>query len=352
VRSRVADHSIGILAALTFGVSAPFAVLLERHTDAQMLAGLLYAGALIGLLPMSRTRVRRGEARLKRSDAPRVGLITASGGVAAPILLLVGLRSTGGLSGSLLLNLEAPLTIGLAVLVFGEHLGRRSLTAALVIIASAAALSAVPRQGSQHSGSGPVIGAVLIAAACALWALDNNVTASLSLRDPATLITFKVGASAATNLSIAALRGVRMPSTSVTLGALTVGALSYGLSVLLDAHALRRLGAAREAALFACAPFAGAGASMIILGESVHTSSWLCAAGMVAGVVLLLTDQHGHPHQHEAVVHEHRHSHDEHHRHDHPEPVGPRTRHSHAHEHQPVTHTHPHVSDRHHQHAH
>jgi drug/metabolite transporter (DMT)-like permease len=41
---------------------------------------------------------------------------------------------------SLLLNLEAPLTMLIAVLVFREHLGRRSWLAALLILGGAAVL--------------------------------------------------------------------------------------------------------------------------------------------------------------------------------------------------------------------
>src|SRR4029453_5903057 len=49
-----------------------------------------------------------------------------------------------------------------------------------------------------------------------------------------------------------------LPAGRVLAATLTLGALAYGASVLLDAFALRHLGAAREAAFFATAPFAGA----------------------------------------------------------------------------------------------
>ena len=75
--------------------------------------------------------------------AADVGLLLAvviAGGVVGPLLMLVGLRRVSGVAGSLLLNLEAPFTMLLAVLLFGEHLGRRSAVAAALIVLGAALL--------------------------------------------------------------------------------------------------------------------------------------------------------------------------------------------------------------------
>ena len=105
-----------------------------------------------------------------------------------------------------------------------------------------------------------------------------------------------------------------LPSLDVLAGALAVGALAYGVSILLDAYALRALGAAREAAVFATAPFAGALLAIPLLGESWTMADLGAAALMAFGVVLLVGDRHEHLHAHEALAHDHRHVHDEHHR--------------------------------------
>ena len=59
------------------------------------------------------------------------------------------------------------------------------------------------------------------------------------------------------------------PSLAVIAGTLALGMFSYGFSVVLHLHALRLLGAARQAAFFASAPFVGAFAAVPILGEHV-----------------------------------------------------------------------------------
>ena len=128
--------------------------------------------------------------------------------------------------------------------------------------------------------------------------------------------------------------------------------MSYGVSILLDAYALRLVGAAREAALFATAPFAGAIVAIAVLGDPITTATLIAGGFMVAGTAGFLTDHHEHEHTHEPVEHEHRHTHDAHHQHEHPPGVPSDEPHSHSHVHSSLTHSHPHASDVHHRHDH
>jgi drug/metabolite transporter (DMT)-like permease len=154
---------LGLAAAVSFGLSAPLAKrLLGDVSSAQLLAGVLYLGAC-GALVVGR-RFRRdaaSEARLRRSDLPALGGLILSGGVIAPVLLLLGLQRLGGAQGSLLLNLEGPATLALAVLVFREHLDRRALVAAAAIFGGAALLSWVDPSGVRDG-----VGVVCVAGAC------------------------------------------------------------------------------------------------------------------------------------------------------------------------------------------
>ena len=338
---------VGLLAAASFGLSAPFSQRLVAHCDPELLAGLLYAGAAVVLMVAGRGR-RRDEAPLRRSDLPTLVAIMVFGGVVGPVLLLVGLERVTAVSGSLLLNLEAPFTAVLAVVVFGEHLGTRGWLAGAAIVLGSAVLG-----GGVGQVGGDPWGVVLIAAACAAWAIDNNLTQRLTLKDPIAIVRFKAVGAAAVNLGIAVLlRGSGWPAGWIVAAALALGAVSYGASILLDAYALRLLGAAREAALFATAPFAGAIVAIVVLGDPMTAATAVAAALMVGGTVGFLTDRHAHGHTHEPLVHEHRHIHDEHHQHEHAPGVAAGEPHSHRHTHTALTHWHPHTSDVHHRHSH
>ena len=340
---------LGLLAAALFGASAPVCKRLLPDTGPILLAGLLYLGAGLGLslyralAPGAADPAR--EAALRRADAwPLAGIVVA-GGLVGPVLMLFGLWRMSALSGSLLLNLEAPFTILLAVGLFGEHLGRRAGLGAALVVGGGVLLAVRPGELR-----GDALGALAIAGACLAWALDNNLTQRLSLRSPVLVVRIKTLSAGAGSLALALALGHRLPSAGVVLAALLVGSLSYGASILLDAHALRLLGAAREAAFFATAPFLGALLSIPLLGDRLGAVDVAAGLLMAAGVVALLREHHSHEHTHDHIEHEHAHVHDEHHRHDHDGPVT--EPHSHPHRHEPLTHAHPHAPDLHHRHRH
>jgi drug/metabolite transporter (DMT)-like permease len=340
-------YAVGLTAALLFGVSAPASKLLLDDVGPQLLAGLLYLGAFLAVAPFVRFGPARHEARLRRSDASLLTGLVISGGIVAPVLLMLGLERVSGVTGSLLLNLEGPLTLIVGVLVLGEFLGRRSWTGSLLVFGAGALLTA---QGS--IGNSDSLGCVLIVAACLGWAIDNNLTQRLTIRDPFQIVAVKTGIAALVNITLALVRGDSLESWTVLAAALALGALAYGISILLDAYALRLLGAAREAAVFATAPFAGALMAIPLLSDTWGAMDIATAGLMGLGITMLITDRHDHVHTHEMLEHDHRHMHDEHHQHEHEPDVDPSEPHSHPHRHDGLTHVHAHTSDVHHRHSH
>ncbi len=338
---------LGLAAAVSFGVSTPISKGLLDSVSPQLLAGLLYLGAFLALATLIPARRRSAEARIRRADLPRLGVLTLAGGIAAPLLLLVGLEQVQATTGSLLLNLEGPATLVLGVLVFREHLGRSAAWGAACIFAGAVVLTF-------HEGpiGGQLGGIACIAAACLCWGLDNNLTQSLTIRDPFSIVTVKTGVAASVNVGVALALGARVPSLTILIGALILGAIAFGASVVLDAYALRMLGAAREAAIFAVAPFVGALAAWPLLGERLGVQELAGGVVMAVGVLAILRERHVHTHQHEPLVHDHVHTHDEHHQHRHPPGSDVREPHSHEHHHDRLVHSHAHVSDIHHRHGH
>lgn len=337
----------GLLAAALFGLSAPVAKRLLGEMSPQVLAGLLYLGAGVGLSAWRVVRPATEEAPLQRKDIPALAGVVLAGGVLGPLLMLVGLDRVSAVAASLLLNLEGPFTMGLAVLFFREHLGRYGIAAAALILAGAGLLKFQAGDGAADGW-----GIVAVALACLAWAIDNNLTQRLSVRDPFAIVRIKALAAGSFNLALGLILGGRLPSYRVIAAALLLGLLSYGASVVLDAYALRLVGAAREAAYFATAPFVGALAATWIVGERLRAIDVAAMVSMAAGVVALLLERHSHWHEHAPLEHEHVHVHDEHHQHGHGPGDPPGEPHSHRHEHTRLVHDHPHLPDVHHRHRH
>jgi drug/metabolite transporter (DMT)-like permease len=157
-------------AAVLFGLSTPAASRLALRMNAFSLAGLLYLGAALAVLPFART-VRPSGAAVRRG-APRLAVAIVAGGAMGPVLLAVGSRQAPASTVSLLLNLELVFTTILAVVVFHEHLGHRVIAGTTLVVAAGGILA--------WSGDTRLRwGALIIAGACLCWAVDNGVTAKL-----------------------------------------------------------------------------------------------------------------------------------------------------------------------------
>ena len=338
-------------AAALFGASTPFAKLLLGEVSPLVLAAVLYLGSGIGLalwlIVRARLPGREPIAPIPRWDWPWIAAAIAAGGVAGPILLMQGLARTDASAASLLLNLEAVLTALIAWTVFRENVDRRVFAGMTAIVAGGVLLSvdAAPRAGA-------LAGALLIAAACLAWAIDNNLTRRVSGGDAATLACLKGLAAGAVNLALALALGAPLPSAAGWIGAGLLGFLGYGVSLVLFIVALRNLGTARTGAYFSVAPFFGAALALGMLGERPEIAFWLAAGLMALGVWLHLSEHHEHRHAHEELEHAHEHAHDAHHRHAHDFPWDGREPHVHPHRHEALTHSHPHYPDLHHRHRH
>src|SRR2546428_3821 len=178
----------------------------------------------------------------------------------------------------------AVLGLGSALLFgLGAPVSKLLLPRAQVLVAGAALLG---RRG-EWSGSGA--GAAAIALACACWALDNNLAARLALKDPVRVLRIKALCAGALNLALSLALGQSLPPIAACAAALALGSVSYGASLLLYLRAQRVLGAARQGALFAAAPFAGAAAAGPPLGGPPPPPDVVAAGPLVAGVAAPLS---------------------------------------------------------------
>lgn len=351
--TRIYPMGQAVLAAILFGASAPLAKLLLGEVEPISLAAFLYLGSGFGVLLFkfllqSRQSAVDTEAQITKADWKWLAGAVFAGGVAAPIILLFGLQNTPASTASLLLNFEGVATTLIAALIFKEAVGKYALWSILCVTIASIVLS-----WNMSGQWGISLGALGILGACVLWGIDNNLTRQISAKDPLIIVLIKGLGAGSFSLLLSLVLGHSLPRLEIILGALLLGSLSYGMSIVLFIHAMRGLGAARTSALFGTAPLVGVVLSVLLFHEPLTLLFAIGLLLMIAGAALLISEQHQHKHVHEALTHDHRHRHDDgHHNHDHPGMVSRNLTHSHSHTHERMEHEHPHLPDIHHRHSH
>lgn len=333
-----------LMAAALFGATAPAASELAGSIPSFTLAGLLYVGAALAVLPS--VIVRPPSRHALATEWRPVAVAVLAGGAVGPVLLVAGLARTNAATASILLNTELAATVVLAAVLFREHLGRRLLISTALITIAGGLLAWEP-------GAAVDVGAVFIIAACAFWGLDNGVTARIEHLAPEHVVVLKGTIAGGANVTIGLLASGWGSSTRVgdVVAALVIGAAGYGMSITLWVKGARDLGAARGQVIFATAPFIGAAIAWTVLGEQVAGLQVAAVVIAATGVGISLRSDHEHDHRHDLHQHDHEHIHDDAH-HDHAHADGFTGRHSHLHNHGILVHAHPHVPDLHHRHGH
>jgi len=332
-------------AALLFGAGAPLSKFLLHDVSPWMLAGLLYLGSGLGLT-LYRFVNQLPSVRLPQNEISWLAGSIFAGGIAAPVLLMIGLTGLPASSASLLLNAEGVFTALLAWFAFKENFDLRIALGMVLIVAGAVVLN-----WSGEARFGELWPTLAILGACFAWGIDNNLTRKISLTDATWIASVKGLVSSVVNLCLAFAMGAFMPSLPIIVGAMGVGFLAYGVSLALFVVGLRHLGTARTGAYFSVGPFFGALLSLM-MGEAVTLPLVVAGTLMALGTWLHLTERHEHEHSHSEMEHDHEHLHDAHHQHEHNLATPLATKHQHLHYHQSMKHMHNHFPDSHHQHPH
>lgn len=340
---------LALASAVLFGISPALSRLVIGEMSPILLAGLLYLGSGIGLqllLVSKRTNTCNELKTLKFWQVFRLLGIILFGGILAPLAFAFGIKSGLAFEVSLLLNFESVTTTVFAWLIFHEHVGQRVWLSKILILSGAIALTVNSTHGFAISTA-----SLWILTACVFWGIDNNLTRDIEELSPTVLASIKGLAAGLFNTSLAFILGQYTAEPFQVVSTLGIGALSYGVSLILFINALRLIGSARTTTYFAAGPFFGMLFAIVLLGEVPHLYQWGACLVMLVGIWILFREQHSHLHTHEPIRHQHQHVHDEHHQHPHDGTEGSAP-HSHFHVHAPLTHSHVHWPDMHHRHNH
>ena len=278
-----------ILAAALYAINAPLSKILLEYIPSTLMAGFLYIGAGVGMAIVAvfrrATKTSLSEKRLTRKEIPyTVAMILLD--IAAPICLLLGLKSTTAANASLLNNFEIVATAVIALIVFQEKICFRLWLGIIFVTISCVLLSFEDISTLQFS-----YGSLLILVACVCWGFENNCTRKISSKDPLQIVLLKGIFSGAGSVAIGLISGERITVLWSVFAVLGVGFVAYGLSIFFYVYAQRTLGAARTSAFYAVSPFIGTAFSLLIFREMPHYIYFIALALMAVGAWLSSGDK-------------------------------------------------------------
>ncbi|MBQ8406849.1 MAG: DMT family transporter [Clostridia bacterium] len=280
---------LAVLAAALYALNAPLSKLLLAYMPPTLSAGFLYLGAGLGMGIVAIIRKagnrEKAEAKLTKAELPyTVAMVLLD--IAAPICLLIGLKSTAAANASLLNNFEIVATAIIALAVFKERISVRLWCGILFVTLSCVLLSFESFENFQFS-----IGSLFILLACVCWGFENNCTRKISSKDPLQIVLIKGIFSGLGSIVIGFSVGERLQTVWCVFALLGVGFVAYGLSIFFYVYAQRLLGAARTSAYYAVAPFIGALLSLLIFQEVPHYTYFIALGLMVVGGFLSANDE-------------------------------------------------------------
>ncbi len=277
---------LALLAAVCYSINIPLSKILLENVGECMMAGLLYLGAglMMALLSLFGERKTKKRGKLNTGDMPYISAMVLLD-IAAPILLMLGLKASSASLASLVNNFEIVATSLIASAFFHEAISKRGWAAVALISTATAVLSLSFENTMEFS---PSLLLVLLATIC--WGFENNCTRMLSGCDTYLIVFIKGIFSGLGSLVVAFVRGESFPAFKYILLVLALGSVAYGLSIFFYIRAQKDIGASRTSSFYAVNPFIGSILSFFILHESITLRYVIALVIMAGGTYLMVRD--------------------------------------------------------------
>jgi drug/metabolite transporter (DMT)-like permease len=277
---------LAILAAVLYAISTPISKVLLNTLSPVYIAALLYLGAGIGMGFIALIRKRLGKSNYQpftKDEMPSIlGMVILD--VLAPILLMIGLKTSLPENVALLNNFEIVATSLFAFFIFKEMIPKRLRLAIVFVTLASLMLSFEDLDAFKFS-----IGSLFVILASISWGLENNLTRKLSVNDPLMVVVIKGLFSGLGSLLIALFLHEIEFNLLYILLTLLLGFVAYGLSIFFYVTAQRDLGAAKTSAFYAFAPFVGAILSLVLFLELPKYNFYIALVLMAVGSYLAAT---------------------------------------------------------------
>jgi drug/metabolite transporter (DMT)-like permease len=274
-------------AAALFGSVFTIAKVPLATVDPLALAALAYTISGFVLIPFAKASFKLNN----RHDYLYLAVITISGAVVAPALLLYGLVQTEASDASILANGEVLFTIKLSTVFFGEKpKGKPGLFAVILVIIGL--FMATTNLKVYETILQVNAGKIMILASMFLWAIDNNFSRRLtSTVSPTKIAMVKslLGGLVLLTIALALGKGGAIASVEPSLWLIIIimAISGFGGALLLFLQGIKRIGTVKTMSLFAMTPIFGILIAALALGETISAFQMIATALIIAGILII-----------------------------------------------------------------
>jgi drug/metabolite transporter (DMT)-like permease len=278
-------YACAFLAAILFGTVSILGKPPLETLNPLLVSSLSYIVAAVTLVPFAHgTRIIH-----TRGDTLLLILISILGAIIAPLLFFSGLARTSASDASLLSVTEIAFSVLLAAVIFGENLNRRKVIAVSIILSSIVIITLSNNNADDNRLPELSLGNLMIVGAAVFWALDNNLSTSISSRLSASrLVQLKsiIGGSVLLGVALALQIPFQMTLYQL-LNILLLGSLGFGASLFFFINALRNIGTVKTVLVFSLSSVFGLLFAFLFLGETITIIQIMVVPILFVGIYLL-----------------------------------------------------------------
>jgi drug/metabolite transporter (DMT)-like permease len=289
-------YLFAIMAAALFGSISTVAKPALSSVNPLLLSALVYLLASLLLTPVAHLNRNSHDTKsissLKKKDWLLILGIALSGAIVAPSLYFVGLVSAKASDTSVLSNAEVVFTVLLAVVFFRERFKPVGYFAIALVIAGAAIVTTNLDFSSLSASKFWDSGTLLILAATAFWAIDNNLSKLASREiEIARLVQLKSAIGGFVLMGFVFLSAIPLSTVNFTNlpNILLLGMGGIGASLFFFLHALKRIGTVKTMLIFSTSSVFGLFLAATFLQEAIGAYQIVAAGIMLLGIYLIET---------------------------------------------------------------
>ena len=277
--------NIGLLLALVSACFYAFNVIVEKkyidRISSEKILFLMYLGAGVGLFfihLLTKKKYKERESKITKKEVPKIVTIVICE-LLASFFIIEAVKNIDASLVSLLSIFEIVMTSLCAYLLFKDPIEKNEVIAIILVLLGSFILNF--KHGILSNIS---INSLLVILACLCWGIENNITASISSKEPSFFTSIKCSAVALLYLILVIIKGDFAFTYPILI---LFGFFTYGLSILAYALSTKYLGASKATLVFSFSPIFGVILAILIYNEDITHSFLISLILMITAIIII-----------------------------------------------------------------